>query len=276
MATFVHRLGLFVGALSLLSLGFVSTAAAQGNTNPDYTLTVGYGVSTQGGLISIPVTLDNSGNDIQGWSFGVCSDAAQIAIDSIGSGSTTETVKFGNPPDFEQINLEPGGWTMGVVICFTACAILPQGNGYELAVADYSPLASVGTTIEICPCSTLGSPAINTVMVVNGQSIPPVQNCGGVLVDDLEAFVRADTNADGFLDLSDGIWLLNYLFQGGPLIPCLAANDANGDGGVDTADAIYIVLFYFAGGSAPPAPFPTCGLMPNQSLLDCESFPLCP
>jgi hypothetical protein len=106
--------------------------------------------------------------------------------------------------------------------------------------------------------------------------VHPIKECGTVQVQPLIPFVRADTNADTFLDLSDGIWLLNYLFQDGPVFDCEEMNDANDDGGLDTADPIYIVLYYFAGGLPPPSPFPTCGLVPNQTLEDCQVFPGCP
>jgi hypothetical protein len=271
MRAIVRCLGIIVGVLCLSA-----TASAQSNENPDYVLSVGNAISAQGGSVTLPVNLDNSGGNVQGWSFGICGDVTQVVVESAALGATTQTVKFGNPPDFEQINLEPGGWTMGVVICFTACAILPPGLGYEVAIANYTVLAPAETNVAVCPCSTLGSPPINAVVVVNGQSIPPVKVCGNIQVQSLVQFVRADTNADGFLDLSDGIWILNHLFQGGPKFDCNGANDANGDGGLDTADAIYIVLYYFAGGFPPPAPFPTCGYMPNQTLVDCQIFPDCP
>lgn len=270
----LRRFGVLAVALILSAAAPGLVANAQGN--PDYVLSVGNAETAPGAIVTVPVLLDNNGANIQGWSFGICSDEAEILVASASLGSTTQTVKFGDPPDFEQINLEEGGWTMGVVICFTACAILPPGNDYELAVAEYAAIAPVGSNIQLCPCGTVGSPAINAVVVVNGQSIPPVKVCGNIQVQPLVAFVRADTNADSFLDLSDGIWLLNYLFQGGPIFPCNGANDANGDGALDTGDAIYIVLFYFAGGDAPPSPFPNCGLMPNQTLEDCEVFPGCP
>ncbi len=249
---------------------------AQQPENPSYQLSVGNGTSAPGGSVTLPVLLTNDGSDIQGWSFGICLDDTEIVVDSAALGSTTQTIRLGDPPDFEQINIEPGGWTMGVVICFFACAILPQGTDYELAVADYSVLAGVGSNIPVCPCSTIGQPPINAVVVINGISVPPVKICGNVQVQPLIPFVRADTNADTFLDLSDAIWILNHLFQGGPAFNCNGANDANGDGSLDTADPIYIILYYFAGGVAPPAPFPTCGFLANQSLGDCVVFPGCP
>jgi len=270
----LRRFGIAAVALTFCTLIPGMVANAQGN--PDYVLRVGNGTTAPGGIVSVPVLLDSTGEDIQGWSFGICLDEEEILVAGAVAGSATVTVRNGAPPDFEQINLVTGGWTMGVVVCFTGCAILPPGLDYELAVADYAAIGEAGSNIELCPCGTLGSPAINSVIVVDGQSVQPVKVCGNVQVQDLVAFVRGDTNADGFRDLSDGIWLLNYLFQNGPIFACNGANDANGDGALDTADPVFIVLFYFVGGDAPPPPFPNCGLQPDQTLADCQVFPGCP
>ena len=259
-------------AMTVVLMGFSGSAFAQ---NPDYAFTVGSGTTAVGGTFTTPVTLDSSGENIQGWSFGVCFDTALATVTNLALGATAQTVNAGAPPDFETLNVEPDGWTMGVVICLTACNILPPGNGYELAVGTYQALAPVGTDIVLCPCGTIGTPVINAIVVVGGQSLQPIQNCGTFNVAALTEFVRGDANDDGFADISDGVWLLNYLFQQGPLKPCIAAADSNADGAIDTADAIFVIFYFFAGGSAPPAPFPTCGTQPNQVLTDCEVFNGC-
>ena len=56
-------------------------------------------------------------------------------------------------------------------------------------------------------------------------------------------FVRGDANVDGSVNLSDGIWLLQHLFQSGPGGDCFAARDFNADGTVDLADALSIIQF---------------------------------
>ena len=165
---------------------------------------------------------------------------------------------------------------MGAVLCFTACATLPPATNYELALATYTVSAPVSSVVDLCFCNSVGSPPVNTVIVVDGQSIPPTTICGSVTVSALTEFVRSDANGDGFTDLSDGIWLLNFLFQGGPIIDCAEANDANADGGIDTADPIYIINYYFVGGSAPDSPFPDCGTAIGQTVDSCAVSPSCP
>lgn len=64
----------------------------------------------------------------------------------------------------------------------------------------------------------------------------------------------------GSVDLSDLIYLVNYLFLGGPSPDCLAAANTNGDAGcsVDLSDLIHLVNYLFLGGPAPAACLPAC------------------
>jgi hypothetical protein len=93
-------------------------------------------------------------------------------------------------------------------------------------------------------------------------------------------FTRSDCNADGSIidgfrcDLSDSIFLLNFLFRGGPRPPCLEACNANDDEALDVSDAVYGLGFCFRGGAAPPPPFPECGRDPTPST-SCSEFPPC-
>ena len=41
--------------------------------------------------------------------------------------------------------------------------------------------------------------------------------------------------------------------------PLAEASDINGDGSLDLADAVYLLNFLYRGGPRPPAPFPKTG-----------------
>ncbi|MBI4607136.1 MAG: hypothetical protein HY721_34665 [Planctomycetes bacterium] len=88
-------------------------------------------------------------------------------------------------------------------------------------------------------------------------------------------FVRGDSTADGEIEIADAIGALMYLFLGGIDLPCLEAADSNDSGELDIADAVFTLTYLLLGGSAPPAPFPDCGLDPTKDPLGCESFPPC-
>jgi hypothetical protein len=64
-------------------------------------------------------------------------------------------------------------------------------------------------------------------------------------------FIRGDANGDGQVNLADAVYLVNWLFIGGPPPEPMEAGDANCDGGVDLADAVYIINYLFIGGPPP-------------------------
>jgi len=66
------------------------------------------------------------------------------------------------------------------------------------------------------------------------------------------AFIYGDANYDGEITVSDVIYIINYLFKGGPPpVPELASGDANCNGEVTVSDVIYIINYLFKGGPAP-------------------------
>jgi hypothetical protein len=81
-------------------------------------------------------------------------------------------------------------------------------------------------------------------------------------------FRRADSNASGDLNITDGVFVLNYLFLGGPEPPCHDAADANDDNQLNITDGVFILNYLFLGGTTPPAPGPdTCGPDPSADDL---------
>ncbi len=51
--------------------------------------------------------------------------------------------------------------------------------------------------------------------------------------------------------------------------PCIAALNTNGQGEVNLTDAVYVLNFLFTGGPPPVAPFPDCGPLPVDETLEC-------
>ena len=160
---------LFVTAFLLVA----TTVSAQ-----DYVLSISSGSIPNNGSGDLTVNLDNNGGELQGWSFGACNDTAFLTCTGVVDGSTVATVNDGDTPDFNESSVFDEGFTVGVVICFTGCATLTSGTGYELNIATYDCTAEGSTSVSFC--DTLGSPAVATVVVVDGASLVPVQNSGAV------------------------------------------------------------------------------------------------
>ena len=69
-----------------------------------------------------------------------------------------------------------------------------------------------------------------------------------------------DANGSGAVDIDDVVYLIGYIFSGGP--PPVEANccgDANGSCGVDIDDVVYEIGYIFSGG---PAPLDACATCP--------------
>ncbi len=148
--------------------------------NPNYVLAFEAPALVQTSeAFSTRVLFDNNGNDVAGWSYGVCFNPQELQLDSIHSGTAPLTLKQGQQVDFVENQQHPNGATFGVVICFTMCATLPAGTqDAELNVLDFTALSDpdpagppVASVLEFC--DTLGVPPIRTVVTVNGASVFP-------------------------------------------------------------------------------------------------------
>lgn len=62
-----------------------------------------------------------------------------------------------------------------------------------------------------------------------------------------------DANGDGNIDIGDVVYLVNYLYKGGPAPEPLYSGDANSDGVIDIGDVVYLVNYLYKGGP-PPSP----------------------
>lgn len=67
--------------------------------------------------------------------------------------------------------------------------------------------------------------------------------------------LRADIDGSGSgPDISDLVYLVSYMFSGGPTPPCMEHADVNGSGsGPDISDLVYLVSYMFSGGPPPVA-----------------------
>ena len=82
---------------------------------------------------------------------------------------------------------------------------------------------------------------------------------------------RGNVNNDSSVDISDGVGVLIYLFlSDGGESTCLDALDADDTGTIELTDAIYIFNFLFLGGPIIPDPYPVAGTDPTLDAL-----PLC-
>jgi hypothetical protein len=83
-----------------------------------------------------------------------------------------------------------------------------------------------------------------------------------------DPFVRGNANNQNQVDVSDAVYILQYLFEPdiGEQPACMDAADANDDGVIDISDPVYLLFFLFGGGPVPPLPYPDPGF--DETLED--------
>jgi hypothetical protein len=64
-------------------------------------------------------------------------------------------------------------------------------------------------------------------------------------------FLAGDANSDEVVNSADVVYLINYLFIGGPVPIPLESGDCNLDGVVNSADVVYLINYLFIGGPPP-------------------------
>ena len=93
-------------------------------------------------------------------------------------------------------------------------------------------------------------------------------------------------NADGRVDVADGVFVISWLFRGGPAPSCLDTADVDDNGFHEITDVVYLLSYLFEvtveregivyRPEPPRLPFPACGLDTTGGTADsCQSYPLC-
>ncbi len=229
----------------------------------------------------------------QGWSIAVAASGAEII--SATTAGTLAADGNDDPPGlrnagFEQTELASDGGVLGAASAIVLSAIwpitLPPSGGdspvLRLEVEFAVPAVEIsdsGAEASIFFHDGLrgsGQPMSNQV-VRDGQTYQPHLGELPIRVSaHTGRFLRGDANADGRVDISDGIATLNFLFLGAAELPCHDAADADDNGAVDISDAISTNTFLFLGGATPPAPGPSsCGEDPTSDELSCANSNAC-
>jgi hypothetical protein len=60
-----------------------------------------------------------------------------------------------------------------------------------------------------------------------------------------------DVDGSGDVNISDGVFLISYIFSGGMAPVPLERGDVNCSGGVNISDAVFLISYIFSGGKAP-------------------------
>lgn len=249
--------------------------------------------------VNVQNTKTSGGFDVQGWSYGVQLDTADLEATAGEPGADSKALKGGKGPDFINYKLDDQdaagtlhGVTVGAVIELNSpgSTVLPVPSGLTKQI-DIIKLRSRNTipaggqskaTVVKFTDKLGGDRPLEVLFVIAGEGVPPdftdtrtlnLLPSGAV---NRPKFIRGDANNDGRIDIGDGIWIINDLFYGGADTVCKGAADSNNDGQRNISDAMYLFQYQLQPGAtpgnifpAPPAPFPACGSVDNVTAADC-------
>jgi PKD repeat protein len=121
---------------------------------------------------------------------------------------------------------------------------LEPGSG-PIINLHFAPTMSIGTadfdTLTISPESL----SLEAGYIVYQPRVIP----GSISV----GYLCGDANGDGTINVGDAVYLINYIFRGGPAPDPVEAGDANSDDEVSVGDAVYLINYIFRGGPEPCA-----------------------
>lgn len=106
-----------------------------------------------------------------------------------------------------------------------------------------------GTSTNYGLAGTVSQTAVGTGGSTNyGLNHGFWQNFGGSSV----ICVPGDADESGAVDIDDVVYLIAYIFSGGPApTPDVCCGDADGSGNVDIDDVVYLIAYIFTGGPVP-------------------------
>lgn len=103
------------------------------------------------------------------------------------------------------------------------------------------------------PDDTLNSPYTVVFTVDDGRDSTDTDSAEITVLpyDVPPSTMPGDVNGDGIIDVSDGVFILNYLFLGGPPSNPPAAGDINGDCFIGLSDLVWLLNYLYRGGPPP-------------------------
>jgi hypothetical protein len=166
-----------------------------------------------------------------GYDFGICA-----------GGDCSEMPRSGkfikaNPPSFIWGGAGPFDFQLASDIDFSSLIV-------DVTVEDniYSPMSALeatDTALYYWRVKPQSSPDYDCLYAVN-----IVHASGGA----------GDANGDGLTNVGDVVFVINYVFRGGPAPDPVEAGDANCDDAVNIGDAVSLISYIFGGGPAPNCP----------------------
>ncbi len=194
---------------------------------------------------------------------------------TVWNGSAGDLYQFNMPGPAVYIQIDPDddilktveqvGFTMHIVannlpdaeldsqysFTFTAVGGVPDYSWQIVAGQLPDGLSLDQVTGEISGTPTQIGDYTFTILCADSDSPPATEQREYTITVVEEIFVRGDTDGSGEIDIDDVVYLIDYIFGGGPAPDPLWTGDADCSTGIDIDDVVYLIEYIFGGGPAP-------------------------
>jgi subtilisin family serine protease len=178
-----------------------------------------------------------------------------LSLDWITTSGTSElefksvSVAGTRAEDFDTVRVRAIAPTTGKVAVHFQAIDLDQADHDELPPGD-GPIANLWFK-----ASGMGTLIIDTITLANYEysfESRYTDYMPEFRILNLWTARRGDANGDESVNTGDPVFLIAFVFKGGPFPPSVYQGDANADDDVNIADAVYLIAHVFKGGPAPP------------------------
>jgi hypothetical protein len=226
---------------------------------------------TSGAYFNLPLVADANGNSGVTWTYEVSAAGANLHLIDEGFAGLARTrsilvtyeIVAGQNDGWQRLRLEVDGSSIvgrfGGEYDSTDSGELFEGTLREPGIGSFY----IGYREDLADLAATRPPTLDRLEI---RTLTPR---GG------PRFERGNSNADPGTDLSDAVYILSFLFLGGPAPPCDKAADVDDDGVLNLTDAVFLLGTLFLGSEQPPAPYGECGEDPTVDTLGCAEFERC-
>ena len=138
------------------------------------------------------------------------------------------------------------GLPLGPDVFCTFCPLLGNLSRSLLATLTFEVEDTMTICIDTCYLSSTGHIALwrsDAVTFVPRDNMP---SCFSISYPDI-----GDCNCDGIVDIGDVVYLIGYLYRGGPAPTPPEVGDTNCDGIVDIGDVVRLIGYLYKGEPPP-------------------------
>jgi len=176
----------------------------------------------------------------------VCADIPDIWASS----EDTAHIYLGNLAGFNPSYIEVSSILINGSLEPAATAIMPSHPDFDGEVMEISLLSSVFASAY----GEIVGDGYDEIYTVSWNYLSDAETRSAMSDIIVDGYLCGDANTDGTVNVGDAVFLIRYVFNGGPGPVPYPVGDVNSDGSANVGDAVYLITFIFKGGLPPGCP----------------------